>query len=79
MSGRFDEERKEMGTNEGNSYGAKATLQFSGGSVTYFRLASLSDAGLVDLDKLPFSIRILLHISGAIIFLNDVQTFYISP
>ena len=41
--------------------GARATLQTAQGPVTYYRLLTLEDAGLVRLDRTPFSIRILLE------------------
>jgi aconitate hydratase len=40
---------------------AQSSLDLPEGSVTYYRLAALEEAGLVDLDRLPFSIRILLE------------------
>jgi len=45
----------------GNSFGARSRLTYSSGSATYFRLRSLSEAGIGDLDRLPFSLRILLE------------------
>ncbi|MCL4864314.1 MAG: aconitate hydratase AcnA [Gemmatimonadales bacterium] len=40
---------------------AKATLPTPGGPATYYRLGALEEQGLTRLDRLPFSIRILLE------------------
>jgi aconitate hydratase len=42
-------------------FSARATLDLAEGHATYVRLATLEEAGLVQLDHLPFSIRILLE------------------
>ncbi len=43
-------------------FGARASLATSQGTtVTYYRLAALAEQGLADLDKLPFTVRILLE------------------
>ncbi|HUF38499.1 MAG TPA: aconitate hydratase AcnA [Anaerolineales bacterium] len=42
-------------------FNARATLNTAHGDYTYYRLASLEEAGLTKLDRLPFSIRILLE------------------
>ncbi|HEX8916301.1 MAG TPA: aconitate hydratase AcnA [Humisphaera sp.] len=44
-----------------NLFGAEATLQTKAGTVKYFRLNRLAELGLADLDKLPFSIKVLLE------------------
>jgi aconitate hydratase len=44
-----------------NPFQSRATLDLSDGGVTLFRIDALSKAGLVELDRLPFSIRILLE------------------
>jgi len=44
-----------------NSFGAKATLKVGGQSYTYFSLRRLENEGLVNLSRMPFSIRILLE------------------
>ena len=44
-----------------NPFGAQATLPLPGGEATYYRLAELERQGLTRLDRLPFSIRILLE------------------
>lgn len=46
---------------DSNLYGARATLSGEGGSVTYYRLAALASQGLCDLDRLPFTIKILVE------------------
>src|SRR3712207_386889 len=40
-------------------FGARASLSYTGGSATYYRLAALSDLG--DIDRLPFTVKILLE------------------
>ena len=42
-------------------FGALTTLETSSGPVDYYSLASLGEAGLIDLDRTPFSIRILIE------------------
>jgi aconitate hydratase len=42
-------------------FGALATLDLSEGSTSYYRLGKLEEAGIAPLDRLPFSIRILLE------------------
>jgi aconitate hydratase len=49
-----------MSTNN-DPFHAKSFLETSIGSLSYYRLASLQDAGIVRLDTLPFSIKILLE------------------
>jgi len=44
-----------------NPFNAKASLTTDFGSYVYYRLAALEEAGLTDLKKLPFSIRVLLE------------------
>jgi len=44
-----------------NRFNARATLDLPEGKVAYFRLHAVQEAGLVELDRLPFSIRILLE------------------
>jgi aconitate hydratase len=48
-------------TSSDNSFSAKDTLAAGGQSYSYYRLDRLSQQGLTDLDRLPFSIRILLE------------------
>ncbi|MEI2619028.1 MAG: aconitate hydratase [Thermomicrobiales bacterium] len=40
-------------------FGARATLEYSGGSIQYYRLAALSKFG--DIDRLPLTVKILLE------------------
>ena len=47
--------------NGNDPFGARATLQTPSGEVIYYRLAALKEQGVVDVDRLPFSIRILLE------------------
>jgi aconitate hydratase len=42
-------------------FNAQSTFRTSHGSYTYFRLSKLEELGLTQLDKLPFSIRIMLE------------------
>ena len=44
-----------------NLFGAEATLDTKAGAVKYFRLNRLAELGLGKLDKLPFSIKVLLE------------------
>jgi aconitate hydratase len=50
-----------MTTQRLNSFGARTTLTVDGTSVDYFSLATLAKGGLADVERLPFSIRILLE------------------
>ncbi len=58
---------------------AKKTLQTPQGRVTYYSLEYLDKAGVVNLDRLPFSIRILLenvlrNVDGYLVQEEDVST-----
>ncbi|MGH7526662.1 MAG: hypothetical protein ACREMX_08145, partial [Gemmatimonadales bacterium] len=44
-----------------NPFGARGTLRLGGESAAVYRLAELARQGLTDLDRLPFSIRVLLE------------------
>ena len=44
-----------------NSFGAKDTFSTGAGEVTYYRLAALQEQGVGNVDKLPFSIKVLLE------------------
>ncbi|MBM2811058.1 MAG: acnA [Chloroflexi bacterium] len=46
---------------ERNPFGARATLSGAGWTAAYFRLAELSRHSLGDIDRLPFTIKILLE------------------
>jgi aconitate hydratase len=65
--------------NGNDPFGARATLQTPSGEVIYYRLSALKEQGLVDVDKLPFSIRILLEnalrqADGGVADRSDVET-----
>ena len=66
-------------TNGNGPFGARATLQTPSGEITYYRLSALKEQGLVDVDKLPFSIRILLETAlrqadGGVADRSDIET-----
>ena len=42
-------------------FGARSTLEGAYGKLTYYRLASLSEKGVENLDRLPFTVRIVLE------------------
>ena len=44
-----------------DSFGARGTLKTASGEVTLFRLNKLAEQGIGHVDKLPFSIKILLE------------------
>jgi len=51
-----------MGKNEyKNSFGARSELETKGGRAVYFRLDALADQGIADMERLPFSIKILIE------------------
>jgi aconitate hydratase len=50
-----------MPTDATNPFGARATLRLGGESAVVYRLPELARQGLADLDRLPFSVRILLE------------------
>ncbi len=58
-------------------FGARATLDSNNGSVTYHRLDALTKQGIQGLDRLPYTVRILLenllrHLDGELVTENDV-------
>ena len=62
-----------------DSFGARAVLNTSQGSLSYFRLGRLEEMGAVQLDRLPFSMRIFLenilrNQDGTIVTEEDVLT-----
>ncbi len=62
-----------------DTYLAKSTFDTGTGTAVIYRLAALEKAGLVKLDKLPFSIRILLenmlrNLDGFLVTEEDIQT-----
>ena len=63
--------------NSANPFDATATLSTAAGDVTYYRLNTLADLGLGQIDTLPYSIRILLeaclrHVDGFVVTADDV-------
>ena len=50
-----------MPTDVRNPFGARATLRLGGETAVLYRLPELARQGLADLDRLPFSIRVLLE------------------
>jgi aconitate hydratase len=57
---------------------ARATLSTAAGTATYYRLKALEEAGLCKLERLPYSIRILLesllrHAGGGLVTEADVR------
>jgi aconitate hydratase len=61
-----------------DSFKARATVDYGRGAVTYFRLRKLTEDGIADLERLPFSIRVLLenllrHEDGRIVTRDHVE------
>ena len=61
-----------------NAFGSLSTLNLSEGASSFHRLQSLEEQGLASLDRLPFSIRILLenalrHAGGGYVTEDDVR------
>jgi len=50
-----------MATQNANPFGTRATLQLGRDAAVVYRLSELARQGLADLDRLPFSIRVLLE------------------
>ena len=44
-----------------NPYGAKFTVDLKEGPTTFYNLSALDGEGIIDIDRLPFSIRVLLE------------------
>ncbi|MDF2628726.1 MAG: aconitase [Symbiobacteriaceae bacterium] len=66
-------------TLSGVPFGAKDTFDTGAGKAVIYRLSKLQEAGLVQIDKLPFSIRVLLenllrNCDGFLVTEEDVQT-----
>ncbi len=62
-----------------DALGAKTTISTAGGDVTAYRLSAITDRGMGDVSKLPFSIKVLLesvlrNIDGFTITEKDVAT-----
>jgi len=47
--------------NHTDSFGARSHLKVGSKSIAYYRLAKLAEAGVADVSKLPFSIKILIE------------------
>jgi aconitate hydratase len=62
-----------------DSFGARDTFQVGGKSIGIYRLAKLQDDGLGEIDRLPYSIRVLLesvlrNCDGQLVFEDDVRS-----
>ncbi|CAN2050486.1 aconitate hydratase 1 [Candidatus Magnetomoraceae bacterium gMMP-1] len=67
-----------MTENVNDSFGTKSILNTPNGPVNYFSIQKLEDRGMVDLKKLPFSIKILLenlirNEDGRIVTSKDIE------
>ncbi|MGE0521105.1 MAG: aconitate hydratase AcnA [Candidatus Binatia bacterium] len=67
-----------MSTQRSDSFGTRARLTAGDATFEYFSLAALQRAGLTDVDRLPFSIRVLLenvlrNEDGRLVRAEDVQ------
>ncbi|WP_406661935.1 aconitate hydratase AcnA [Methanolobus sp. ZRKC3] len=65
-------------TSTHDPFGAKGTFDFAGKNVTFYQLQKLEELGLVDLAKLPYSIRVLLeallrNVDGKVVTEEDVK------
>jgi aconitate hydratase len=65
-------------TNPPDPLGALARLETAAGPVAYYRLSRLFELGLADIERLPFSIRVLLEnllrrLDGVIVTEEDVR------
>ncbi len=50
-----------MGEHDTDPFGALETVELDEGSTSFYRLGALEEQGIAKLDKLPFSIRVLLE------------------
>jgi aconitate hydratase len=48
-------------TTHNDVFGARATLQLAGDTIIYYRLGSLARKGVQGLDRLPYTVKILLE------------------
>ncbi len=67
-----------MKTSPNNAFGSLASLHLSEGDTSFYRLQTLEEQGIASLDRLPFSIRILLenalrHAGGGYVSEEDVR------
>ena len=44
-----------------DSFASRGTLEVGGDQVTLYRLQALQDAGVADMHRLPFSMRVMLE------------------
>jgi aconitate hydratase A / 2-methylisocitrate dehydratase len=61
-----------------NPFAAESVLKTKGGEYTYYRIQQLADAGLGDVQTLPYSIRVLLesllrNVDGFVVTEDDVK------
>ena len=66
-----------MSTEKHSPFGTRQTLSAGAGSLDYYSLPKLADAGLCDLDAMPFSVRVLLesllrNVDGFVVTEDDV-------
>ena len=66
-------------TSKFNSFGARDTFKSAGQDIGIFRLSTLQDKGLGQIDRLPYSIRVLLesvlrNCDGAVVTEEDVNS-----
>src|SRR5579885_2743556 len=64
-------------TTSNDVFGARQTLEVAGGPVIYYRLDSLTKRGVQGLDRLPYTVKILLenalrHVDGEIVTEKEV-------
>src|SRR5579885_1324661 len=64
-------------TTSNDVFGARQTLEVAGGPVIYYRLSSLTQRGVQGLDRLPYTVKILLenalrHVDGEIVTEKEV-------
>ncbi len=50
-----------MATHSNDPFGARTTVDLPEGKTTFYRIGRLEEAGIASIDRLPFSIRILLE------------------
>jgi len=60
-------------------FGARATISTAQGELHYYRLRELSDAGVAEVERLPFSMKVLLesalrNVNGLTVTEDDVRT-----
>ncbi|MHC5108569.1 MAG: aconitate hydratase AcnA [Planctomycetota bacterium] len=68
-----------MNESPNNPFGSKVTISTKGGDVQVFKLKALRDQGIGDVDRLPYSVKVLLesvlrNLDGHVVFEQDVAT-----